>query len=261
MYYSAAMRQLLATMGLVVMLGPGCITERTANTAFVVGGRVAPTDATETVGGTVGGLGGTVSAAETDELFTIWGHADLFLGGNTRGWAGEAELAVEGGAAFFDGEHHLLLRGGFDGGVERNPYTGLMLLELPVATVGYQFHGQGESNPESSLHFDIGARGGLASAGRAFAADAVADFAGAPQLGFISVLLWEIVAARIQYDHIFMSEPWEVIRSEICIEIGAAICVDTRHLVADFEGVQREPAFVGITFGFGFATGYEWRSW
>ncbi len=247
-------------LGLVLVFAlasAGCKTRRSFNSAWNVGGRVVPTDGGEDQAGTVGGLAGTVSLAETQDWVTGWGHADVFLGGNTAGWAGEAELAAEAGGAFFDGEHHLLARAGFAGTIERNPYTGLMLLELPVGTAGYQYHGTGN---DDSLHLDLGARGGLAAAGRAFGSNDMDDFAARPQLGGIAVWMWELVAVRFQYDRIFADPGWHLFRSETCFEGFFALCVDTRHLATEFDGAPRVTDFVGISFGFGLASGLEYSS-
>jgi len=242
----------------LVSFGSGCIKARIPNTAWMVGGRVANTSGGEASSGSVGGLGVNVSAAHTDGITTGWGHVDAFLGGNSAGWAGEAELEAEGGLALFDGEHHLLLRGGLGGTVERNPYSGLMLLELPVATVGYQFHGQGSMHLTDALHVDLGGRGGLAAAGRTFGADDVADFAARPQLGGIATVLWEAIAVRLQYDHMFAGPAWNVIRSEACFELFFAVCVDTRHVLTTFDGEDRGTQFIGVSFGGGLAKGFEY---
>jgi hypothetical protein len=246
----------------VLSLLPACTKTRTANTGWMFGVTAGPTSATDVYSGAIGGVTTKGAVAETEEHVTVYARGDAALGGNVRGVAGQLALQVEAGAAAFDGPHHLFARGGFTGTLERDPYTGFFAIEAPVATVGYQFHGQGTSTFADGTHFDVGLRGGLLAAGRVFAATRQIDLVGDPELGPVVVLMGDGVNLRFEYAAVFAEELLHLGRASACFEAFFALCVDTRQILThvDTASGRRDvhTSVFGIAFGAGLATGYEY---
>lgn len=245
-----------------LLLCAGCTKTRTANTGLMFGITAGPTSATEVYEGAVGGVTGKAAVAETQDHVTVYARGDAALGGNVRGVAGQLALQAELGAAAFEGPQHLFARGGFTGTLERDPYTGFFAFEAPVATLGYQFHGQGTSTFADGMHFDVGIHGGLLAAGRVFAATRQIDLVADPELGPVVVLMGDAINVRLEYAAVFAEELLHLGRASACFEAFFALCVDTRQIVTrvDTPSGRRDvhTSVFGVAFGGGIATGYEY---
>lgn len=249
-------------LGAIALLA-GCNTpSRVANTSWMVGAFAGPTEISNQDSGAVGGVTAKGEVADTDEGVTGWAHADLMLGGNVTGWAGQLTLEGElGYAGEIGDDHYLFARGGLAGTVERDPYTGLYAIEVPTATIGYQFHGSGTSSFTDSMHFDIGLHGGLFAAGRAFAKDDELDRVADPEVGPLAVLMGEFVKVRLGHVAVFSDDVTHIIRSSSCLGVFIAICIDTRHVLGTWPlatGTRYiETHFVGVSMGVGLTTGLD----
>lgn len=258
----ASKMQLARFAALPCLLALGCSQpRRIANVAFVAGVQVTPVTVKRegfSEGQTMGGVHLGMQAAETDDWVSGRGRIDAAIGGNSNGVAGQAALDADLGFAAFDGEHHIFGRAGLAGALERDPLTGLYALEVPTATLGYQYHGTGTSSWTDSMHFDLGPRAALGAVGRAFAGTRHVDFVAAPEVGGRMLLMGEFLTFEVTYMHVFEGEPLDTVRGSTCFAAFFAACLDTRHVIARFDGTQQTvAASYGVTFGFGLATGVE----
>jgi hypothetical protein len=240
----------------------GCHKPRRGPNVAIVGGiEIAPASA----GGdgieeaqTTGGLRASVQGAETDEDWvSAVGRIDVAAGGNGHGFAGRLTVDGQVGVALWDEDDHLFGRVGLFGTLETDPVTGYSALELPTLFLGYQHHGR---DADDVSHIDVGPRFSLGMAGRASAPDgAHADFVFAPGAGAGVLVMGFAVTAELTYVRMFESSPVDVVRGSACFAALFAVCLDTRHIFADFgltPGWDRT-AYYGVRVGAGLALGTQ----
>lgn len=257
------MRSCIVCVALLV--STGCLSNRRdkVNAQFLVGGYAAAGRSSYGLDGSVGGGTLKAEAAGTDDdvHFTAWGRADVAVGGNVSGLAGQFSAESEFGlVALRKAQHNLFARGGGGIDYQRDPYQGFLSVEFPTATFGYQFHGDGESGGYSdSLHVDLGVRGGLVDFMRSYARRREADNVGIPEIGPTALFMGEVLKMRASYMTVFDREITHVWRTSLCVEYGAAVCLDTREVSTVFitrNGPERiQTDYIGVSFGFGFVTG------
>lgn len=229
---------------------------------WMVGGHTGVAQSSESKDGAVGGLNGKLEAAVTDGQITVWGHADVAGAVNSSGGAGQLSGEGELGVVLYKNPHHFFARAGLAGAAERDPYSGLLMAEIPTGTVGYQYHGTGDGGDYSdSIHFDLGLHLGLVAYERAYARRRVSEVAGVPEAGPLLTFMGEHLKFRVGYVTLMGSELAHVLRSSTCVGYLAMVCVDTRTLSNVYiVGDHRERIFtnyVGVSFGFGISSGYE----
>lgn len=230
--------------------------------SWVVGGYTAASQSSQSQDGAFGGVSGKLEAAVTDGDITVWGHADVAGAGNVKGWAGQLSGEGELGVVLYDDPNHFFARGGVAGSVERDPYTGLVMAELPTGTIGYQYHGKGEGDDYSdSIHFDLGLHVGLVAYQMVYSRRRISEVAGVPEAGPLVTFMGEHLKFRVGYVTVMGSDLAHVLRSSTCAGYLAMVCVDTRTLSNVYiVGKHQERIltnYVGISFGVGVSSGFE----
>lgn len=240
----------------VVFLLFGCRVHRGPNVATTATLAVASVNS-----GGESGDGEAVAAAgvsgvfaETDDETSFVASGAIAMGGNNSGPTSRQHVDVQAGVVAFEGEDHLFGRVGLFGGFEVDPQGGFALLEVPTLFGGYQHHGTSLSD---TLHVDIGPRFSFAVAGRMTAQDQDADLVAAPGLG-IGFLVMDMGVVIEGTAMAYLEEsPLFVVRGSACLAAFVALCLDVRHINADFGASLESNSYIGVRFGLGLATGIE----
>jgi hypothetical protein len=248
----------------MAVLLAGC--HRGPNVAAVAGVRVTSAGyepgseraSGESNAGFLGEVGGSAREYDLRDGISTRGAGDLYVGGNTSGPAAQLRLELAVGPALELGseEHALFTRAAFAFDLERNPYSGNLSLELPTLEAGYVFHGSDDG------HVEVYARGGLATAGSAYARAAAAPFLAAPEVGVAVAAFGPLAAAEASYTRVFEGPSLDVVRALGCLGWGLVVCGDARVTHAtyvDEAGAERELTgyYGGVTFGVGVVWGRE----
>lgn len=239
-------------------LSVGCTPRRVVNQTMVGSVVVAPVSTGGDGGESQVAAGAHLMAAgaETDEdWMTSHARADLAIGGNGNGALSHQSVDAQVGVALWDEDDHLFARVGVFATVETDPLTSFSLLELPTLFVGYQHHGRDTDDP---LHLDIGPRFSFAVAGRAGAHGQNVDAVAAPGVGGGFLLMEQGIFASASVMYYAEQRPLLVVRSSACLAAGLALCVDVRHVRADFGLDVQDATYVGVRTGVGLSTGLSW---
>jgi len=243
----------------VAFIAAGCEARRGPNVGMFAGVRLAPSGSDVT-----GGEDGTTGQLALSAVFyqirpneiAAHGRLDTAAGGNGEGFAGALRLEADIGlpVVLSDGDDPVFAfgRGGLALALERDPYTGLTLFELPTLTLGVAYH---PSSTEDAIHLEIGARAGLVLAGVAVAGDARAHFALAPEAGAAAAALLDFVFLEISYARIFEDEPLDVGRAVSCLGALFSACIEGRYVHATFGSQQGASTYVGVLLGVGVVSG------
>lgn len=249
-------------VAIAVLATAGCKTVRGPNQLWYGGLRVVPASTTleGDDSGVVYGAGFSTAVYETDQETSHRLRTDLYGAGNREGAAGQLRLEAEsGGAPRIDGDHYWSIRGGLATELERNPYNGWMVLELPVVTTGYQYHPSGTDLP---IHLEVGPRVAFAAVGRASTERNHTRVIAAPDVGAAAAALFPGFAMELGYSRFFeRGSPVDLGRGLACAAFGFAACADLRLLRGEFgpTNTRATTTFVGITIGIGISRGVEHR--